>query len=43
VALALKQSRFEISPEKLGNLTQEDLVVLQRLLEKMNTKISASN
>lgn len=36
------EKQKEISPEKLGNLTQEELVILQNLLTKMNVKTSAS-
>lgn len=36
------EKQKEISPEKLGNLTQEELVQLQNLLEKMNIKTSAN-
>lgn len=37
------EKQKEIPTEKLGNLTQEELALLQRLLEKMNNKTNPSN
>lgn len=35
-----KEEQKEIPTEKLGSLTQEELAMLQKLLEKMNAKTS---
>lgn len=37
------EKQKEIPTEKLGNLTQEELALLQSLLAKMNSKTSTSN